>query len=197
MIVKNVKRILNSKNMTINKIISDRWSPVAFSDRVPVRDQIALLFEAARRAPSSYNAQPWKFIYGFKGDEVYTVLFDLINETNQVWAKTAPVLILSMAETIPPGRTSLNRFAFHDTGMAVGNLLAQATDLGLFVHQMGGYDNESAKTVLNLPATYEPLAMMAVGYKGDPAVLPEAVAAREEKRSERNPLEKFAFNRKI
>ena len=142
-------------------------------------------------------SQPWKFIYGFRGDEVYTVLFDLINETNQVWAKTAPVLILSMAETIPPGRTSLNRFAFHDTGMAVGNLLAQATDLGLFVHQMGGYDNESAKTVLNLPATYEPLAMMAVGYKGDPAVLPEAVAAREEKRSERNPLEKFAFNRKI
>ena len=183
--------------MIINKFISERWSPVAFSDKVPEQEIIALLFEAARWAPSSYNAQPWKFIYGYKGDDVYQMLFGLINETNQVWAKTAPVLILSIAETIPPGRTSLNRFAFYDTGMAVGNLLAQATDLGLYVHQMGGYDHESARTVLNLPDTYEPAAMMAVGYKGDPTVLPEAVAARENQSRKRTPQENFVFNRKM
>ena len=183
--------------MTINKIISERWSPVAFSEKVPEQDKIALLFEAARWAPSSYNAQPWKFIYGYKGDDVYQLLFGLINEGNQVWAKTAPVLILSMAEMIPPGRTSVNKYALHDTGMAVGNLLAQATDMGLYVHQMGGYDHRSARTVLNLPEAYEPAAMMAVGYKGDPKLLPENVATRENHKRERNPPESFVFNRKM
>ncbi len=183
--------------MTIHKIISGRWSPVAFSDRVPEKEKIALLFEAARWAPSSYNAQPWKFVYGYRSDATYDLLFGLINETNQVWARTAPVLILSIAETIPPGRTSFNRFAFYDTGMAVGNLLAQATNMGLYVHQMGGYDNMSAKTVLNLPGTYEPAAMMAVGYKGQPGLLPEAVAAREDRKRVRNPHESFVFNRKM
>lgn len=183
--------------MTINKVISGRWSPVAFSDRVPEQETIALLFEAARWAPSSYNAQPWRFIYGYKGDDVYPLLLGLLNETNQVWAKTAPVLILSMAEMIPPGRTSINKYAFHDTGMAVGNLLAQATDMGLFVHQMGGYDHRSARTVLNLPETYEPVAMMAVGYKGDPNILPENVAARENQKRERNTPKTFVFNHKL
>jgi nitroreductase len=183
--------------MTINKALSGRWSPVAFSDRVPERETIALLFEAARWAPSSYNAQPWRFIYGFKGDDVYPMLFGLINETNQLWAKTAPVLILSIAEMIPPGRSSVNKYAFHDTGMAVGNLLAQATDMGLFVHQMGGYDHQSARTVLNLPETYEPVAMMVVGYKGDSNILPENIAAREKQKRVRNPLETFVFNHKM
>ncbi len=183
--------------MTIHKVISERWSPVAFSDMVPEQETISLLFEAARWAPSSYNAQPWKFIYGYKEDDVYQVLFGLLNETNQVWAKTAPVLMLSMAEMILPGRTSINKYAFHDTGMAVGNLLAQATDMGLYVHQMGGYDHQASKHVLNLPETYEPVAMIAVGYKGDPKILPETVAAREDQKRERNPLETFVFNKRM
>jgi nitroreductase len=183
--------------MTLNKVISGRWSPVAFSARLPEPETIALLFEAARWAPSSFNAQPWKFIYGYKGDEVHQMLFGLINEVNKVWAKTAPVLILSMAEMIPPGRSSVNKYALHDTGMAVGNLLAQATDLGIYVHQMGGYDHQSARTVLNLPETYEPVAMMAVGYKGDPNILPENVAIREDQKRERNPMDAFVFNHKL
>jgi nitroreductase len=164
---------------------------------MPEQETITLLFEAARWAPSSYNAQPWKFIYGYKGDDMYPLLFGLIYETNQVWAKTAPVLILSMAEMIPPGRTSINKYAFHDTGMAVGNLLVQATDMGLYVHQMGGYDHQSARTVLNLPETYDPVAMMAVGYKGNPDILPKNVAARENQKRERNPQETFVFNHKL
>ncbi len=157
-------------------------------------DVLLLLFEAARWAPSSYNAQPWKFIWGMKGDDTYPLLFDLISENNQRWAKTAPLLVLSIAETIPPGRKSVNRFAFYDTGMAVGNLLAQATYSGLSVHQMGGYDNERAKIVLNLPHAFEPAAMMAIGYidkngKGE--------AQGSQKVRERNPLETFLFNRKL
>jgi nitroreductase len=183
--------------MNIHLILSDRWSPVAFSDKPVEQEKLDALFEAARWAPSSYNAQPWKFMVAQKGDELYPVLFDLLNETNKQWARTAPVLVLSMAEMVPPGRSSKNRFAFHDTGMAVANLLAQATASRLSVHQMGGYDTEGARKVLRLPENYEPAAMIAIGYKGDPSVLPSDIASREKKERTRLPHSDFIFTRKF
>ena len=183
--------------MNIHNIIKDRWSPVAFSDQAVDQQVLESLFEAARWAPSSFNAQPWKFLYGHKRDSIYPVLMDLLSEANQKWAKTAPILVLTMAEKVAPGRTSPNRFAFHDTGMAVGNLLAQATASGLFAHLMGGYDNEKAKQILNLPENYEPAAMIAIGYKGDPSNLEADVAAREKRERTRNPHSEFVFNEKF
>ena len=181
--------------MKIPDIITDRWSPVAFSDKAIDPETIRSLFEAARWAPSSFNAQPWRFIWGMKGDDTYPVLFDLLSESNQQWAKTAPMLVIGIAETVPPGRTSGNRFAFYDTGMAVGNLLAQATNAGLFVHQMGGYDVDGARQVLHLSEAEEPAAIMAIGYKGDASQLPEDVAAREKKTRVRKSLDEIASNK--
>lgn len=181
--------------MTINKHILDRWSPVAFSERAISEEVIHSLFEAAKWAPSGFNGQPWHFIWGEKGDATYGKLYELINESNKQWAKTAPVLILSIAETVPHGRDSVNRYAFYETGMAVGNLLIQATECELFVHQMGGYDVLRAKEIFFFPETFEAVAMMAVGYKGDPGILPLDIAAREQKRRERKALNQFVFRK--
>lgn len=187
----------NDITMKIHKIISGRWSPVAFSEQPVAQEVLDSLFEAARWAPSSFNAQPWKFMVAQKGEELYPVLLDLLNEGNQEWARYAPVLVLSIAEMVPPGRTSGNKYAFHDTGMAVGNLLAQATANDLYVHQMGGYDREGARRVLNLPANLEPVAMMAIGYKGDPAKLPASIAVREQKERIRRPLSDIVLKAKF
>jgi nitroreductase len=182
--------------MSIHKIIKDRWSPVAFSERMVEESKIEKLFEAARWAPSSFNAQPWKFIVGKQGDENYSKLFQLIGERNRGWAKTAPLLVLVVAETIFEGRSTLNRFAAYDTGMAVSNLLAQATEEGLFVHQMGGYDHLQAIQVFDLKESDEAMAMMAIGYKGDPALLGEEYVLREKNPRLRKPIEDFVFRAK-
>ena len=79
-----------------------------------------------------------------------------MSERNQVWAKTAPLLVLSLAQVISTYKNRPNRLAFYETGMAVGNLLIQATHMDLMVHQMGGYDEERAKEVLVIPTRYEP-----------------------------------------
>lgn len=183
--------------MKIHSILSDRWSPVSFSVEAIPEGHIKLLFEAARWAPSSYNAQPWRFIYGKKGENTYDALYDLLNPGNKEWAATAPMLVLGIAETIFPVRNTPNRFALYDSGMAVGNLLAQATSMGLMVHQMGGYDTEKARTVFNLPASWEPLAMMAIGYKGDPDQLAPEIRSREERLRERNEVSEFVFSSKM
>lgn len=183
------------KKMKVNEYILNRWSPVAFSDKAVNDDIISLLFEAASWAPSSFNAQPWKFIWGRKGEETYKKLYSLLNDKNKVWAETAPVLILGMAELIPEGRKSVNRFASYDTGMAVSNLLLQATYSGLFVHQMGGYDTVGARSVFKLPENYEPQAMMAVGYKGSGDALPPEVMKREHRIRERKKMDEFVFRK--
>lgn len=175
----------------IHELISQRWSPVAFDSKPVEYEKIHLLFEAAKWAPSANNTQPWRFIFATKEMPDYKVLLDLLNKDNQVWAKTAPLLVLGLAQVISTYKNRPNRLAFYETGMAVSNLLIQATFMDLLVHQMAGYDADRAKETLVIPTRYEPAAMMAIGYKGDPSQLPSKVAAREERERTRMEISKF------
>lgn len=176
---------------TIHKLITDRWSPVAFDSRKVEYETLHLLFEAAKWAPSGRNSQPWRFIFASSDMPDYKVLLGLLSENNQVWAKTAPLLVLPLTQIISTYKNRPNRLAFYEAGMAVGNLLIQATHMGLFVHQMAGYDLERAKEELVIPTRYEPMAMMAIGYKGDASSLPKEVAAREKQERSRLEISKF------
>ncbi len=175
----------------VHKLITDRWSPRAFDDRTVDYDKIHLLFEAAKWAPSSRNAQPWRFIFATKEMSDYKVFIELMSEVNQQWASTAPLLVMPLAQVISTYKNRPNRLAFFETGMAVGNLLAQATAMDLMVHQMSGYDHERAKETLVIPTRYEPMSILAIGYKGEPAKLPSDVAAWEQRERTRMEISKF------
>ncbi len=180
----------------INELITQRWSPRAFDPKPVDYDAIHLLFEAARWAPSSRNAQPWRFIFATREMPEYKVLLDLMDEGNQVWARTAPLLVLALSQVVSTYKNRPNRLAFYETGLAVSNLLLQATHMGLYVHQMSGYDWEKAKEVLVIPTRYEPAAMMAIGYKGDPSQLPGEVAQWENRERTRMEISKFLVSGK-
>jgi nitroreductase len=87
-----------------------------------------------------------------------------------------------------------NRHAFHDTGMAVENLVLQATALGLATHQMAGFDVEKARADLKIPSGCEPVAMIAVGYPGDPAALSDRLRERELQPRIRQPISEWTFS---
>ena len=112
-------------------------------------------------------------------------------EKNQEWARTAPLFVLGLAQVISTYKNRPNRLALYETGMAVSNLLIQATHMDLMVHQMAGYDVEKARELLVIPARFEPAAMMAIGYKGDRAQLPKEVAAREDMERTRMEISEF------
>ena len=86
-----------------------------------------------------------------------------------------------------------NRYAFHDTGMAVSNMLLQALTMDIFVHQMGGFSIGKVKEHFNLNDEIEPVAMMAVGYIGDGASLSPELLKRDEKRRPRKSVNEYAF----
>lgn len=158
----------------IHDIIQARWSPRAFDPDKPVsHDDLLALLEAAHWAPSCFNDQPWGFVVCAKAtDETgWQHAFSTLAEKNRRWAKNAPVLILSVAMENFNHNGQPNRWAMYDTGAASVSLCLQATALGMCVHQMGGFDAEKAREVFNLPGDCRPMAMMAVGYQADVAVL--------------------------
>jgi len=178
----------------IHDVLRRRWSPRAYSERPVEPDKLRSLFEAARWAPSSNNGQPWYFIVGAKDDPAaHGRLFDCLKEGNKQWAFRAPVLMLSVARLNFEDDGMPNRYAWHDTGMAVFSLAVQATALGLIVHQMAGFDVEKARTDLKIPAGYEPVAMIAVGYPGDPEILDERLRQREVAPRVRKPISEIVF----
>ena len=180
-------------SVPIHDLMKHRWSPRAFDPRPVEPEKLRALFEAARWAPSSYNAQPWYFIVGTKNDpENYNRVLETFVEFNQSWAKQAPVLALSVAKLkFDDGKP--NRHAFHDMGQAAANLNIQAEALGLSVHQMAGIDPEKARKLFHIPADYEAVAGIALGYAGDPASLPEELRKRELAPRQRKPLDSFVF----
>ena len=179
----------------IHDLLRQRWSPRAFDERPIEPEKLRSLFEAARWAPSSNNEQPWRFLVATKEHKTdYDRLCNCLVEGNRRWAYRAPVLILSVASLNFEDEAKPNRHAFHDTGMAVENLVLQATALGLVAHQMAGLDVEKARVDLKIPSGYEPVAMIAVGYPGDLASLPDRLREREQQPRSRQPISEWTFS---
>ncbi|MEM1446809.1 MAG: nitroreductase family protein [Planctomycetota bacterium] len=171
--------------------LANRWSPRAFADRPVEREQLQALFEAARWAASAFNEQPWRFIVATKDQgERYERVLSCLVEANQAWAKSAPVLGITAVSEVFKKNGKDNRCAEHDLGLAMGNLSAQATALGLAVHQMAGIDQDQAKSKLQLPKSFHAFSAFAVGYVGDPSDLPKGWI----RDSETTPRERQAFD---
>ena len=176
-------------------VVRHRWSPRSFADGDVSPADLRTVFEAARWAASSFNEQPWRFFVGRRGSETYKKILSVLGEFNQQWAQTAPVLILDAARTTFSQNGKPNPVALYDVGAAAATLCYQATALGLFTHQMAGFDRDAARKVFNVPEEYIFGAAIALGYQGEPAALTsEQMLAQETAPRQRKPLKEFVFS---
>lgn len=179
----------------IHDLIRRRWSPRAFADRPIEPDKLLSIFEAARWAASASNEQPWAFLVATRQDpKNYADMVGVLVEFNRTWANRVPVLILTLAHTQFEKDGRPNRHAFYDLGQAAANLALQATALGLSAHQMAGFDAEAARERFAVPAGWEPVSVIAVGYPGNLQSLTERLQQREMAERKRKPLETFVFS---
>jgi nitroreductase len=179
----------------IHELLSRRWSPRAFADQPVEREKIQRLLEAARWASSCFNEQPWVFILATtEYPENHQKLLSCLLEGNQIWAKRAPLLLLTVAKLHFDHNGQVNRHAYHDVGLAVGNLVMQATAMDLAVHQMAGILPDTVREYYALPAGYEAVTGIAIGYQGDASTLPEPLRDRESAPRSRKPLREFVFS---
>jgi len=169
-----------------------RWSPRALTGEPVPQSILNQLFEAARWAPSTYNEQEWRFLYGHRDTEDWASFFGLLTEANQTWCVNAGVLILAISKKTFVRNGKPNPVHSVDTGMAVQNLMLQAAAIpNLIAHGMAGFDRSRARQTLNIPDDYEIECMIAVGRPGDPDLLPPPLRENEVV-SGRKKIEEFA-----
>lgn len=179
----------------VAEVIAKRWSPRAFMERDIERQKVVSLFEAAKWAPSAFNEQPWRFIAADKSNpEEYKKMLSCLVTSNQEWAKRAPLLIIAVAKKNSSYNGKPNRWALHDCGLALENLLLEATDLGLAAHPMAGFSVDAVRTNYSVPDDFEPIAAVAVGYQAEADVLEGTLKERELEERERRPLDETVFH---
>lgn len=151
--------------MSVLDIIKDRFSPYEFTDQPILQEDLNILFEAAGKAASAFNEQPWRFVYALRKEkEAFKAIHECLVEGNQGWTANVPVLMITVVSKNYAKNGSKNTVRKHDLGLAVGNLTLQAQSMGIHLHQMSGIIPQNAIDKLNIPEGYEPVTAIALGY---------------------------------
>lgn len=171
----------------VQPFILHRTSARAMSGETLSDEQLMSLFEAARWAPSSYNNQPWRFIFAKRESEHWEKFFGLMVEFNQSWAHRAAALVVIISKKTFDFNGQTCRTHSFDTGAAWENLALEASAQGLVAHGMEGFDYERARSELSVPQDHQIEAMVAIGKSGKVEDLPTDLQAKETP-SDRRPL---------
>ncbi len=183
-------------NPAVKDWIVERWSPRSFDESEMPQDDLDIIFEAAGLAPSSYNTQPWRFLYAHRGDANWERFLGLLVEFNQGWAKNASVLIYIVSDRkqeSSDGSLKDNHTHSFDAGAAWANMALQATAMGYHAHGMIGLDLDAAYSELGIDkGRYRVEAAIAIGTRDAVEKLPEPLQEREAP-SGRKPVNEIAF----
>jgi nitroreductase len=165
----------------VDALFRDRHSPRAFTEAAISEAELLTLLEAARWAPSASNHQPARFSWGLRGDAGFAKIAESLAAGNRVWAEKAAALVVVGSRTVidKDGAQVPNGTHAFDAGAAWMSLALQAHLKGWAAHAMGGFDKLRAAEVLGAPADHALHAVVAIGRKGAPDLLPEAYRPRE------------------
>lgn len=179
----------------IESIFYQRWSPRAYSDVAVTEKELLTALEAARWAPSSFNCQPWRFLYAFNGDAWWQRYMDTLEPFNKIWATRARALVFILSDIGGQGSDGAPGdvgTASLDAGAAWSHLALQAHAMGLSCRGIVGFDADRMRKTLHVPEHYKIEMAVAVGRMGRKDDLPEKLRSREHP-SHRRPLKESAF----
>lgn len=162
--------------MDLNDVISNRRSIRAYKNQKLSQETINQLIDAARKAPTAGNAQPWAFVVVSKQETKE----DLSRAAyGQRWLEQASVVIVVCVDEKRAedsyGERGKVLYCIQDTAAAIQNILLAAYSLGLGTCWMGAFEEGEIRRIINAPSEMRPVALIPVGY---PAQLPRARTRR-------------------
>jgi nitroreductase len=166
-------------NYPILDVILNRWSSRAMTGQPLSNTELMSLFEAARWAPSSYNNQPWRFIYATNDDKEFSTFLDIMVDVNRAWCEKASVAMVLCSKKHFEYNGKYSRTHSFDAGSAWENLAIQGVSMGLVIHALEGFDYDRARKELNIPDEYDIECMIVAGKKDDCENLSEELQKRE------------------
>ena len=164
--------------LSVDELFLSRWSPRSFdTDFVITEQQLLTVFEAARWSWSSNNLQPWRFIYGYRGNATFQKILAGLDEYNAIWAKNASVLVLILTQI--EGEKGPNYSALFDTGAAAMSMSLQLQLLELSDRHMGGINRDLLRESFQIPEKFAIHCAVAMGKQDTANNLDEFNQPRE------------------
>lgn len=159
----------------LHPLLAGRWSPTTFDgSHVVAEDDVEVLLEAARWAPSAGNSQPWAFVVGRRGDPVHRRLVAHLAASSARWAPTAGLLVANLSHRfVQDTDWDYSEFALYDLGQAVAQMTLQARALDLHVRQFRAFDRAALAAEFGVADHWEVTTMSAIGHV---AVVPPETA---------------------
>lgn len=171
----------------VEALFVDRWSPRAMSGEAIEKEELMVLFEAARWAPSAFNLQPWRMLYALRDTPAWSVFCNLLVGKNQAWAANAGALVLFVSNKVNDRTGGPAKTHSFDAGAAWGSFALQGYIRGYAVHGMQGFDYDRARKDLSVPEAFQVEAMVAVGRPAPAESLPPPLRQMEAP-NDRRPL---------
>ena len=151
--------------MEVFEGIVSRYSVRDYEKKDVPNELIGQMLEAAVRAPSAGNIQPWEFIV-VKDVETKRELASAA--LKQRFIQEAPVVIVVCTDPEKSankyGERGKSLYCIQDTAAAIENMLLTATSLGLGTCWIGAFEEEEVKKVLSIPQKIKPVALITVGF---------------------------------
>lgn len=156
------------------KLVDERQSDRGYdTERSVPREAVMRIVDAARRAPSACNSQPWHFIVVDKLELCAEVADALTSIGMNKFASQAPCFIVLVQEapnfTARLGGWIKNKhFPLIDCGIAASYLTLAAADEGLGSCMMGWFDEKRLERLLGVPRSRRVLLVVSLGYSTQP-----------------------------
>jgi len=166
-----------------NEIVRARRSIRNYEDRVIPDEILNKILDTVKWTPSWANTQCWEIIV-VKDAGLKIGLQGAMEKTNPAWKSLggAPVVLAVCGKLGGAGyykgsvSTKFGDWFLFDLGLMAQTLCLAAQDEGLGTVITGLFDQDKAKEVLKVPAGYELVSLIPIGY---PARTPSAPKRRE------------------
>ena len=176
------------RTSSLHPLLRERYSPVAFDvgHRVQ-KEEVELLLEAARWAPSAGNSQPWAFVPARRDEDRHAMIGKHLASSSRRWALSASALFVNVAHRfVEDSEIQFSEFSDYDLGQAVAHLTLQAQAMGLACRQFRAFNLETLSQELQLAPGWHVVSMTAVGRAAEPMT-------RDRERREAHALERDAL----
>jgi len=184
----------STMNMEVGQAVQKRRATRVIDTRSVPEGAVTDLVESMRLSPSCNNNQPWRVIIARDQTSLDAVKGSLSRGNS--WALRSPLIFVVCARLDDDCKLADRRdYYLFSTGLAVGEMMLRATELGLIAHPIAGYDVLSLKQKMEIPEDQVLITLVICGYPGtDDSMLSEKQLLAEKERPPRKPVGENFFD---
>jgi nitroreductase len=182
-------------SVPISDLVSNRWSPRVYDPTHNVsKEQVLRLAEAARWSASGNNAQPWRFGFTLRGEEMFEkISSSMLSGFNASWAPHASLYVLAFADKFRADGTEIDRHAsYFNNALATSQLVFEAESMGLKAHYMGGVMHDEILKLVGVDDAWL-TCVITIGAQGDASNVSDELKQRESTPRERKALSEIVI----